>query len=528
MTKMTLHTQAVPGWLPNFLAVSGSGYVKCVDAFYDPVSNQVYRNASGYDARGIYNYPQLDGVRVIGRTFMPDGDSNALIAQGAAGADTWFNGWWPTYWANSHVWAWEGPNEPQPMSDPNFRANLDQFTSRLADLMQNASLRLVGHNFGVGWPDIGHGPEFATSITKLHDYGFYLGLHEYSAPTMQDGVGFYCLRYRNLIQELQGAGVPIPNIVIGECGLDGGVIGPPPPYVGWKTLCDNDPACYIDQLLWYETELRKDAEVVCASIFTAGAFDPWYDFEMEEGISMTLADELFNLPDPPLEDRAKGLLLRSDEPVTQAELQAARDAGYRFAMIRATIGLNTDAEFVSHWDGAGQAGLLRAAFHWLSPTASGQAAHFTSVLDGRVPEMGFYVTPGSDTTLDKVELFLGAADEQLDLINIRTSKGWLDPKGPVTWEQDGRRLSIVEVSEADDPVLPNEYSTWDTWQNEVGEPPWYPGSLKFLLYNGTNADLYAEYGSPQQAIDQLLLAQAKNAEVATHIANALAILQGLQ
>jgi hypothetical protein len=528
MTKMTLHTQALPNWLPNFLAASGSGYIKCIDAFYDPVSNRVYRNTSGYDVRGIYIYPQLQDVKVIGRTFMPDSDSNALIWQGAAGADSWFNGWWPTYWANPHVWAWEGPNEPQPMADANFRVKLDLFTSRLADLMQNAGLRLVGHNFGVGWPDIGHGPQFAASITKLHDYGFYLGLHEYSAPAMWDGVGFYCLRYRNLMQELQGAGVPIPQIVIGECGLDGGVISPPPPYVGWKTLCNNDPACYIEQLLWYETELRKDAEVECASIFTAGAYDPWYDFEMEEGISMTLADELANLPDPPLEVRAKGLLLRENEPVTQAQLQAAWDAGYRFVMIRATVGLTTDTEFVSHWDAAGQVGFLRAVFHWLSPTDDGQAGYFAGVLDGRSPEMGFYLTPGSDATLEKTQSFLDAADGLLGLIHIRSSRGWMDPKGPVPWEQEGRKLSLVGVSDDEDPILPVQYTTWNTWLNEVGEPPWYTGSIRLMVYNGTNTDLYAEYGGNEEVIAELLLAQAKNAEVAAHIANALALLQGQQ
>jgi hypothetical protein len=46
------------------------------------------------------------------------------------------------------------------------------------------------------------------------------------------------------------------------------------------------------------------------------------------------------------------------------------------------------------------------------------------------------------------------------------------------------------------------------------------------VYNGSDADLYAEYGgSIEQAIAELLLAQAKNAEVAAHVANALAILE---
>jgi hypothetical protein len=347
---------------------------------------------------------------------------------------------------------------------------------------------------------------------------------------MQDGQGFYCLRYRNLMQELQSAGIPIPKIVIGECGLDGGVIAPPPPYVGWKTLCNNDPTCYIQQLLWYETELRKDGEVECATIFTAGAFDPWYDFEMEEGISMTLADELHNLPEPPVEVRAKGLLLREDEPVTAAQLQDAWDEGYRFAMIQATRGLGVDTQFTEHWDAAGQVGFLRAVFHWLDPTAEGQAAHFATVVDGRVPEMGLYLTASNDATLEKAEQFYSAADGLFGrTVHARTTRNWLDSRGGAPWEAQGRRLCIIHTSDADEPLLPESYDSWDSWQNRVASPAWSPYTLRLMVYNGTEADLYAEYGGgTEQAIAELVLAEAKNAQVAAYVANALAILQGQQ
>jgi len=142
--------------------------------------------------------------------------------------------------------------------------------------------------------------------------------------------------------------------------------------------------------------------------------------------------------------------------------------------------------------------------------------------------MGFYLTPGSDATLEKTQSFLDAADGLLGLIHIRSSRGWMDPKGPVPWEQEGRKLSLVGVSDDEDPILPVQYTTWNTWLNEVGEPPWYTGSIRLMVYNGTNTDLYAEYGGNEEVIAELLLAQAKNAEVAAHIANALALLQGQQ
>jgi hypothetical protein len=245
---------------------------------------------------------------------------------------------------------------------------------------------------------------------------------------------------------------------------------------------------------------------------------------------MTLADELANLPDPPLQERAKGFLLREDEPVTAAQLQDAWDEGFRFTMIQASRGLDADTQFTAHWGAAGQVGFLRAVFHWLDAIAEGQAAHFASILDGRVPEMGFYMTASNDATLAKAEQFYSSADLLLgQTVHARTTRNWLDSRGGAPWQAEGRRLCIINTSDADEPVLPDSYDDWDTWQNRVESPAWSPYTLRFMVYNGDDAELYAEYGGDnEQVIAELLLAQAKNAEVAAHIANALALLQGQQ
>jgi hypothetical protein len=265
---------------------------------------------------------------------------------------------------------------------------------------------------------------------------------------------------------------------------------------------------------------HQRGSIECTTIFAAGAVDAWLDFEMEEGISMSLADELHNLPEQP--NRAKGLLLRSNEPLGLPELQLAWDEGFRFVMIRATVGLNTDVALEEHWEYAGQLGFVRALFHWLNPDDEGQAAFFFTRVGDKAPEMGFYGSFGGELTLTKANTFLAAADDLFGrTIHVRMQPAWIGNQTP-PWQDEGRNLSVINFSNAEDPVLPNCYTTWDTWMWGRVQPP-FPTTVGRLVYNGTDADLYTEV-----TIAQLLLAQARNAEVAAHIANALAILQGQQ
>jgi len=229
MSKLTLHLQSCPSWVPQFIERSGVEWIKWIDP------------------------PQVDpgwGVKVIGRTYEPDGVSNDRIWKGAAGAHSWFDTWRPFYDSRRWVYAWEAPNEPQPMANQDFRSRLNEFTVELARLMHGAGLRLVGMNWGVGWPDIGHAPQMGEGVQACD----YLGLHEYAAPTMQDGGGWLTLRYRRTVQELTNAGYIVPPIIIGECGIDGGVIGQP--RTGWRTFTDWPG--YLAQLAWYSGELDRD------------------------------------------------------------------------------------------------------------------------------------------------------------------------------------------------------------------------------------------------------------------------------
>ncbi|OQY43546.1 MAG: hypothetical protein B6242_14455 [Anaerolineaceae bacterium 4572_78] len=45
-------------------------------------------------------------------------------------------------------------------------------------------------------------------------------------------------------------------------------------------LRDDPPGVYMDQLIWYDSELYKDDYVKGASIFMAGAYDDWKSYDI--------------------------------------------------------------------------------------------------------------------------------------------------------------------------------------------------------------------------------------------------------
>jgi len=116
-----------------------------------------------------------------------------------------------------------------------------------------------------------------------------LSLHEYGPGDMRTGQGAHCLRYRNTVAEWREAGVPIPRIFIGECGID--VPDPNFPldhhHRGWTEWTDR--AGYLEQLKWYAGELAQDDYVIGASVFTVCNWD-WVTFNVDRELAMGIAD----------------------------------------------------------------------------------------------------------------------------------------------------------------------------------------------------------------------------------------------
>jgi len=273
MNKLSLHCQAMPGWTGSWLSQSGARWIKLIDP----------------PEQRPQDFPA--GVNIVGRTYLPDGESTEMVRKGKQGALEWFTTWLPFYKSRPYIQVWESTNEPVPPWDIHLMQRLRYFTAELSTLMAGEGLKLVGFNLSVGWPYLltfdDPAPRarlLGPAVQVLHDNGHYIGLHEYSAPTMQTAQGAYCLRYRNTVREWREAGYQVPRIFIGECGIDGGVVGRPK--TGWKTFATE--AEYADQLRWYDAEITKDDDVEAAFVFTAGPNQDWMDFEATESLAIAL------------------------------------------------------------------------------------------------------------------------------------------------------------------------------------------------------------------------------------------------
>jgi len=462
MSKLALHLQSIP----RDIALFPAEWVKIIDP---PEQNP------------------CPGKMVIGRTYMTDEESNALVWQGAVGATTWFNRWKSFYSSRGYVHCWEGPNEPQPMGNKDFRAALNAFTVRLAQLMRASGLTLVGHNWAVGWPDIGHAVEFRNSITELEYLDHYLGIHEYSARTMLNGGGFETLRYRKTFNELRAAGIPIPPTIIGECGIDGGVLKPPEPKCGWQVYTNEDN--YLEQLKWYDSEIKKDREIVTATIFTICDWD-WHTFNLTDSLIKKLASYIESDTE---EQVVYALGVDVSEHQGDISWKALWDYGVRFAFIRLGDGLYRDPEFDRNWTEAGNLGILRGAYHYARHDKDGQAAFIDSVLGDKVPELGVWGDlEDEDFTTERIDRYMTYTKLRTELpLGVYSSPRLLNIWSPLPESVTSCDLWIASPG-VPEPVMPKLYwEDWTFWQ--FGQRQIDGRTVDVDYYNGTVEDLISRY-----------------------------------
>ena len=274
MSKLTLHLQHKPeDWL---------------DEFVDRCQGKLRY------IKGVNCYPNIDGVRTIGRVFIDDNLSNELVRQGAAGVDQWIYLCRGEYEKHPWVYAWQGPNEFI-LDSLAITAPFNEFHVEFIERMAAMGLRVMAGNINVGWPRLRkfndtppYPPALRPTIEALVKHDGILGLHEYGPGDMRTGQGAYCLRYRNTVAELQQAGVPVPRIFIGETGID--VPDPSFPldhhHRGWTEFASVDE--YAEQLRWYAGELEQDAYVIGAAIFTVCNWD-WLTFNVTQELAWKLA-----------------------------------------------------------------------------------------------------------------------------------------------------------------------------------------------------------------------------------------------
>ena len=209
------------------------------------------------------------------------------------------------YSLNPGVDYWLGWNEPV-IQSREAMAWYAAFESERVIAMAEHGLKAAIGNFSVGTPEADVFGDFLPAVRTAMAHDGILSLHEYGAPSMREGVGAgipgaetvdgagaLTLRYRYWYNHyLQPAGLVIP-LVITEAGIDGGVLAQgSEDGDGWRGLVDmavpdeslsRAAASYLEQLDWYDDELRRDPYVVGFAVFNVGDPDgPWASFDMTD------------------------------------------------------------------------------------------------------------------------------------------------------------------------------------------------------------------------------------------------------
>ncbi len=187
-------------------------------------------------------------------------------------------------------------------------------------------------------------------------------------------------------------------------------------------------------------------------------------------------------------------------------------AGYRFVVIRATIGDDyADPRFHENWHGAQNAGLLVSAYHVVAPRvpAAKQIAFFFEVLGGRRADFPLVmdVEREDQTTREKITECVRACLEDTESHDKRkpiiyTARWFWDRC--VLPAPEWHTYDLWVASYTSTPILPRDWKSWRFWQySESGVVPgsgsratdlnWFAGSYEELAnYGGRKEEPEAE------------------------------------
>ncbi len=239
--------------------------------------------------------------------------SVSMAGDPVAAAQAFVNAHLAEYQANPLVDYWEGLNEPGIKDKMDWYAAFE--AERVRQMAAHGFKCAIG-SFSTGVPEWEEMAQFLPAIQVAKQYGGVLSLHEYDAPTMDRSVGAglpgqpnyadrgaLTLRYRWWYEDyLKPRGLVIP-LIITETGVDGLVANRPGPTKakGWQSFASywretglggDATATYLQQLAWYDSELRKDDYVLGCTVFTAGPMnEDWRSYDIT-GILRDIAERV--------------------------------------------------------------------------------------------------------------------------------------------------------------------------------------------------------------------------------------------
>ncbi len=255
--------------------------VKCVDTFgpaqeakgYIPSALTVGRLNTARDAAG--RVIDLQGAEPL----KPDGSYEDAREVATRYYDLVRSTWeanrrwidvWETFNEFSAHWAWQS-----------------DFYLAMMDLAGADDFKLAHYACSTGNPpDVTSVMQMLPGLKAAKRRGHYLSLHEYGGVgthinTLKGTEPYHALRYRHLYDAILIPNQADPPLIISECGPHAGYTFP-----GTQAL--------IEDIAWYESELRKDPYVVGAAIFTLGN---WAAANFQAALP-ALADFIVSTPPP--------------------------------------------------------------------------------------------------------------------------------------------------------------------------------------------------------------------------------------
>jgi len=184
--------------------------------------------------------------------------------------------------------------------------------------------------------------------------------------------------------------------------------------------------------------------------------------------------------------------------------QAVKAAGYVFGSTRATVGdYYTDPTFTSYWQGMKDAGILRMAYHVLTPDRpQSQIGRFIDLVRtdwGELP-------PVLDLELDREVDRKVITDKTLYCLQelekacgrkpiIYTTASFITSHIHPTVNLGGYPLWVANYTTKPVPTMPSSWTSWVFWQyTEAGKIPGINGATDLNWFNGDLDALYAIAG----------------------------------
>jgi hypothetical protein len=177
------------------------------------------------------------------------------------------------------------------------------FESERAVAMAELGLKVAVGNFAAGNPEPDLIAEFLPALAVAKEHAGILALHEYSAPSMRDGIGAelpgntansqwgsLTLRYRYWYDHYLRVSDLVLPLVVSEAGIDGGVLREAEGPMGWRDFAEENggsldemATSYVEQLSWYDDELRRDPYVLGFAVFNIGdTKEKWSSFDVTD------------------------------------------------------------------------------------------------------------------------------------------------------------------------------------------------------------------------------------------------------